>query len=120
MVDLDNRLRKNERLHKSKEVRNALRQRGLEGDYCILYIRPNRGSHSRLAVSVSRVIGKAVERNKAKRRLREIFRRMKGQISQSVDLVIRAKKGIREVDYFDLACEIRGLLKRKNLLVHND
>ncbi len=119
-MDLDNRFRKNERLHKSQEVRNVLRQRGWEGDYCILYIRPNHGNNSRLAISVSRVVGKAVERNKAKRRLREIFRRMKGQFSQSVDLVIRAKRGIREVGYFDLAYEIHGLLKRKKLLKQDD
>lgn len=84
--------------------------------YCILYARPNALTFSRLGVVVSRVVGNAVVRNKAKRRLREIFRRLKGQLIQSVDLVIRAKGLIREATYNELASEICSLLKQRKFL----
>lgn len=69
-----------------------------------------------MGVVVSRAVGKAVIRNKAKRRLREIFRHLKGQFVQSVDLVIRAKGLIREATYGELANEICFLLKQRKVL----
>lgn len=117
---LDQRFRKSERLLKKEEIRSVLRQRGFEGKYCYLHIRPNQGSNSRLAVVVSRAAGKAVVRNKAKRRLREIFRRNKNYLNQTLDLVIRAKRSIGVASYRELGEDFNRILKRKRCLITTD
>ena len=42
--------------------------------FLVVYARPNRSGRNRLGVTVSTKLGKAVVRNRVRRRLREIFR----------------------------------------------
>ena len=46
------------------------------GRHLVLYCRKNRLGHNRLGVTVSVKLGHAVVRNRARRRLREVYRRM--------------------------------------------
>ncbi len=47
----------------------------------------------RLGISISRRVGNAVLRNLWKRRIREAFRLQQHQLPNSVDLVVRPRKG---------------------------
>jgi len=113
---LNQRLRPYERLRKRKEIRALLRHRGVSGTYCILYARRNDRPTSRFAVIVGKVVGKAVVRNRAKRRIREAYRRLKTKLTDSADIIIRAKRTIAEATYGEIARDIAGLLKKANLL----
>jgi ribonuclease P protein component len=65
-----------------------------------LYTAPNELEIPRFGVSVSKSCGSAVERNKLKRRVREVFRTNQGQIKSGFDyiLIISPKKAkIKEV-----------------------
>lgn len=63
---------------------------------CTLFFLPNQLGHKRLGIIASRKIGNAVVRNRAKRRIREIFRRHKHLGEQGVDIVvISARKLVR-------------------------
>ena len=51
---------------------------------------PNTVGHTRLGVTVTRKLGGAVRRSRAKRRLREIFRRNRPELEPPIDLVVNA------------------------------
>ena len=68
------------------------RGRRVSGRFVILVGAVNGGSADRLGIVASRRVGGAVQRNRAKRRLREIFRRREpGAGDRSLDVVAIAK-----------------------------
>ena len=56
--------------------------------FLVVYCRPNRLGHNRLGVTVSTKLGGAVVRNRARRRLRELYRLAQPDMRQGCDLVL--------------------------------
>ena len=50
--------------------------------------------HSRLGLTVSRKVGGAVSRNRAKRLLRDVFRRYRGELVVAMDVVVNARSAL--------------------------
>ncbi|MEW6235775.1 MAG: ribonuclease P protein component [Candidatus Omnitrophota bacterium] len=113
---MDERYGKSERLRKRSEIRNALRRRGIAGKYFIVHIRATDKPVSRFTAIAGRRSGKAVVRNRAKRRVREILRRIKNRLKSKVDIVIRTQTGIQEASYAEMEDDLIGILKQQNLL----
>ncbi len=59
---------------------------------------------------------RAVDRNRARRLLREAFRRMQPRISPPADIVLIARKGIGRRRQIDVDRDLAGLLRRAGLL----
>jgi ribonuclease P protein component len=80
--------------------------------YLVMYARPNELSISRLGLSVSKKIGKAVTRNRVKRLLRESMRKLLEGLPLNYDFVLVARKSSagRELDEF--VHEIRTFLPK--------
>ena len=57
----------------------------------VVYCRRNRLGHNRLGVTVSAKLGHAVVRNRARRRLREVFRLNQGRLRQGWDMILVAR-----------------------------
>lgn len=93
---MNERLRPRERIRKKKDFislyRNGWRFRGRH--FHLVYL-PNQLGFSRFAVVVGKKVGGAVLRNRIKRWLRELFRRNKSEIAKPADLVIIARRDIR-------------------------
>ena len=57
----------------------------------VVYCRKSRFDHNRIGITVSTKIGCAVKRNRARRRLRELFRLAQGRMAQGYDVIIVAR-----------------------------
>jgi ribonuclease P protein component len=62
-------------------------------------------------LSVSRLVGNAVQRNEWKRRIREAFRQCKDRLPAGVDLVVRPQKGA-VCDFAGIAQSLPALARR--------
>ncbi|MDR3048978.1 MAG: ribonuclease P protein component [Elusimicrobiota bacterium] len=69
----------------------------------------------RLGLVASAKVGNAVQRNLAKRRLREIFRTNKNNMAQGLDLVFILKPKIASVKYNELQKAILDILTKAKL-----
>ncbi len=73
---------------------------------------PNTVGKPRLGLSVSKKVGTAVERNRVRRRLKEIFRSSLGGLPGELDLVISARPAAAEASFEELSEEfLRGMSK---------
>jgi ribonuclease P protein component len=88
--------------------------------YLTVLGRPNTCDHDRLGIIASRRLGDAVTRNRAKRRLREVFRRQDPNVTsarnaRSLDLVaiprrelVKVPFALIEVDFQAAVRKLRG------------
>ena len=77
----------------------------------IVYVAANNLAWSRLGISVSKRVGKAVQRNYVRRRIREAFRSMKADLPTGLDIVCIARpESAHSAD--DLAASLRSLVLR--------
>jgi ribonuclease P protein component len=74
------------------------------------------GAESRLGVVTSRKLGPAVERNRARRLMRECFRRNRVLLNQPVELVLVARKSINGRKRGEVEADFLTGLRRAGLL----
>ena len=86
--------------------------------FLVVYCRPNRLDHNRLGVTVSTKLGCAVVRNRARRRLREVFRLAGPELRRGYDVILVARSRAVNGPYekltgaFYRACRELDLLER--------
>ena len=98
------------------EIR-AVRRRGLTRRTRLLRLyalRTTRGQ-TRLALTVSGRLGKAVVRNRLRRRLREIVRLTLPAVPNSWDLLLIAHREAATASFWDLQAEVHRLWRRAGL-----
>ncbi len=80
--------------------------------YLVIYARPNELNISRLGLSISKKVGKAVTRNRLKRLLREAMRKGLEGLTLNCDFVIIAKKSSVEAELDDFSQDIKRFLSK--------
>ena len=103
-----------ERLHLQKDFKRIFKTgRRLAHPALFIYIGPGNDASgkSRLGLVTSRKLGEAVERNRLKRRLREIFRLHKHAFTLS-DIVFVPRPGACELNFENLKTAVLGLLEK--------
>ena len=87
--------------------------------YMVLYCQKNRQGRTRLGITVSTKLGKAVVRNRVRRRFREIWRLNKDVMVPGWDIILVARVRAVETSYQKLDRVYRKMLKEIGLLQEN-
>ncbi len=82
----------------------------------VLVKHANATDPSRIGISAGRSVGNAVQRNYAKRRLRETIRPIYPAISPGWDIILLARKPMIACDYQQVETAVRTLLRKAGLL----
>jgi ribonuclease P protein component len=113
---MDERLRPIERIRRQKDFSELYRRgRRLKSRYFHLVFQPNGLEYSRMAVVVSKKVGKATVRNRVKRRFRELFRRNKDLLGKPCDLIFIAQKEISRLSWEEFKAEYKSVISRLEL-----
>ena len=82
----------------------------------VLYCRKNGSGRNRLGLTTGTKVGKAVVRNRVRRRLREIYRLHEGEFRQGWDLVVVARSRAAEAPYGELEAQVLKAAGKLGLL----
>ena len=110
----DFRFTKPERLLQRSDFLKAGREarQRVETKNFLVLLRPNGLSHTRLGVTVTKKIGKAVTRNRIKRHVREFYRHNKSLLPPGYDMVVIARQGAAELGTAAIREQLRTVLGR--------
>lgn len=103
---------KSERLVKRPEFDKVMREgkKRRVDTVCTVFYLPNGLNRKRLGIIASKKVGNAVQRNRAKRKIREVFRCMKDRISPAMDIVVISGKDLVPLHFGSLAQKISKTL----------
>ena len=104
-------------LKKNHEFRRLYQKGRSAGDRSMgLYCRKNTLGHNRLGITVSVKLGGAVVRNRARRRLREVYRLSAPRLVQGWDIVLVARTRCLSADFTELTAAYLRLAGKLGLL----
>ena len=83
----------------------------LHGRFSTVFVLPNDTDIGRLGIAATKKLGGAVQRNRAKRLIREVFRRNK--IASGFDVVIIPKRELLDATLTLLEADYRHILERR-------
>lgn len=109
-------MRRDLRLTSATDFRRVRREgRSYAHPLALLLISPNHRTANRFGILAGRGMGGAVERNRAKRRLREALRSCSPPVQGGWDVVLIARQGVNQAAWDELRAAIDGLLRRAGL-----
>jgi ribonuclease P protein component len=80
--------------------------------YAVVYFRKNRSPANKLGLTVSTKLGKAVVRNRIRRRFKEIYRLNEEKFTPGIDIVIVARAKSRNARYRELEADFLSLSRK--------
>ena len=97
--------------HKGKSYANK---------YLIMYILENDTQQNRIGISVSKKVGNSVVRHRITRLIRESYRLNESKFVRGLDMVVIARPGAKEKNFFDIESALLHLGKLHSVLINND
>ena len=104
-------------LKENHEVRRLYQKGASAVSGCmVVYCRKNKLGHNRLGITVSVKLGHAVVRNRARRRLREVYRLNSGALKQGYDIILVARSRTISAGWKELNDTFLRLCRKLDLL----
>ena len=89
---------------------------GQANGHLVLYARPNRTGMNRVGITVSKKLGKAVVRNRVRRRLREVYRLNEDRFAPGWDIVVVARSRCVHANFDKLTQSYLSLAEKAGIL----
>ena len=106
------RFRRDERIRRRAEFQQIYEHGArIHGRFATVFALPNQRGVGRLGIAVTRKLGGAVVRNRAKRLIREVFRRNK--LAPGYDVVVVPKRELLDAGLIVLEADYRNNLERR-------
>ncbi len=116
MANFGGNIQREHRLRRKEDFQRVLSScRSRADNYLVLKLTQGTGTKSRIGLVTSKKVGGAVERNRVRRRLREILRPI--NLKPGTDLVLIARSSTAKAPFAALEISVKGLLKRAGLVV---
>ena len=108
-------MKKEYRVKKSQDFDNIIRKKqSFANRQFVIYYQENKLDHMRLGISVSKKLGKAHERNRLKRYVRESFKTRKDFL-KNYDIIIIVRPAVKGLSFLEFGSSIDHVLKRSKL-----
>lgn len=105
------KFRRDEHIRRRAEFQKVYEEGArLRGRFSTMFLLPNTRSVGRLGIAATRKLGSAVQRNRAKRLIREVFRR--NNVAIGFDIVVVPKREMLDASLTALEAEYRHNLER--------
>ena len=112
------RLKRKFRLNKTLDYQRVRRNgKSYAHPLIVLIALPNEMAQTRVGVSASRSIGNAVQRNRAKRLLREAIRPLLPLTHPGWDLIFLSRSGIKQATLQEIKAAMVSVLEQANLIM---
>ena len=109
-------MKKEYRVKRSQDFDNIIRKKqSFANRQFVIYYQKNNLDHMRLGISVSKKLGKAFERNKIKRYIRESFKTRK-ELVKCYDIIVIVRPGAKDMPFLEFGNSIDHVLKRSKLM----
>jgi len=109
------------RLRRTTDLRRVRRTgRSYAHPLFILVVAAGQEGRLRVAVAASRSVGGAMQRNRARRLLREAVRPYLAEVAPGRDLLLVAREPIEEAALSEVSAAVRALLRRAGLVPLDD
>ena len=90
---------------------------GFANGMLVLYARPNRLGQNRVGITTGKKLGHAVVRNRARRRLREVYRLNEALFKPGYDIVVVARSRCVTADFQKLTKAYLSLAQKAGILI---
>jgi ribonuclease P protein component len=91
---------------------------GFANGMLVLYARPNRLGQNRVGITTGKKLGHAVVRNRARRRLREVYRLNEALFKPGYDIVVVARHKCVTANFQKLTKAYLSLAEKAGILHH--
>ena len=109
-------MKKEYRVKRSQDFDNIIRKKqSFANRQFVIYYQKNNLDHMRLGISVSKKLGKAFERNKIKRYIRETFKTRK-ELVKNYDIIVIARQGAKDMPFLEFGSSTDHVLKKSKLM----
>lgn len=106
-------------LKKDSDFRKVYKHgKSFANKYLVIYILKNKSDYSRVGISVSKKVGKAITRNRVRRLIKEAYRlNIDEKIKPGYDIVFIARVSSKDVTFKDIDKSIKNLVKRTDISI---